>query len=94
MIIIPASEEIYLAALQAGYLETFLKAGAVVESPGCGPCMGNHMGVPAVGEVSISTANRNFRGRMGTKESDVYLANPAVVAASAVVGAIESPENL
>ncbi len=94
MIVIPASQEIYLAALQAGYLETFIKAGAIVESPGCGPCMGNHMGVPAVGEVSISTANRNFRGRMGTKESDVYLANPAVVAASAVAGVIESPANL
>ncbi len=94
MIIIPASEAIYLAALQAGYLETFLKAGAVIESPGCGPCMGNHMGVPAVGEVSISTANRNFRGRMGTKESEVYLASPAVVAASAVAGVIEDPANL
>ncbi len=94
MIIIPASEAIYLAALQAGYLETFLKAGAVIESPGCGPCMGNHMGVPAVGEVSISTANRNFRGRMGTKESEIYLASPAVVAASAVAGVIESPANL
>jgi 3-isopropylmalate/(R)-2-methylmalate dehydratase large subunit len=94
MIVIPASSEIYLDALQAGYIETFLKAGAVIESPGCGPCMGNHMGVPAIGEVSISTANRNFRGRMGTKESEVYLASPAVVAASAVAGAIESPENL
>jgi len=94
MIVIPASEEVYLAALQAGYLETFLKAGAVVESPGCGPCMGNHMGVPAVGEVSISTANRNFQGRMGTKESEVYLASPVVVAASAVAGVIESPANL
>ena len=94
MIVIPASEAVYLAALQAGYLETFLKAGAVVESPGCGPCMGNHMGVPAVGEVSISTANRNFRGRMGTKESDVYLASPAVVAASAVAGEIQHPRDL
>ncbi|MFV1949033.1 MAG: 3-isopropylmalate dehydratase large subunit [Anaerolineales bacterium] len=94
MIVIPASQEVYLAALQAGYLETFIKAGAIIESPGCGPCMGNHMGVPAVGEVSISSANRNFRGRMGTKESDVYLANPAVVAASAVAGVIESPANL
>lgn len=94
MIIIPASEAVYLAALQAGYLETFLKAGAVVESPGCGPCMGNHLGVPAVGEVSISTANRNFQGRMGTKESEIYLASPAVVAASAVAGVIESPAKL
>lgn len=94
MIVIPASEAVYLAALQAGYLEIFLKAGAVIESPGCGPCMGNHMGVPAVGEVSISTANRNFRGRMGTKESEVYLASPAVVAASAVAGEIQHPKDI
>ncbi|MGB2962852.1 MAG: 3-isopropylmalate dehydratase large subunit [Anaerolineales bacterium] len=94
LIVIPASETIYLEALQAGYLETFLKAGAVIESPGCGPCMGNHMGVPAVGEVSISTANRNFQGRMGTKESEIYLASPAVVAASAVAGVIRHPKDL
>ena len=94
MIVIPASAAVYLAAMQAGYLETFLKAGAVVESPGCGPCMGNHMGVPAVGEVTISTANRNFRGRMGTKESEVYLASPAVVAASAVAGEIQHPNDI
>jgi len=93
-IIIPASSEIYLAALRAGYIETFIEAGAVVESPGCGPCMGNHMGVPAIGEVSISTANRNFQGRMGTKESETYLANPAVVAASAVAGVIIHPKDL
>jgi 3-isopropylmalate/(R)-2-methylmalate dehydratase large subunit len=94
LIVIPASETVYLEALQAGYLETFLQAGAVIESPGCGPCMGNHMGVPAVGEVSISTANRNFQGRMGTKESEVYLASPAVVAASAVAGMIQHPKDL
>jgi len=94
MIVIPASEAVYLAALQAGHLETFLEAGAVIESPGCGPCMGNHMGVPAVGEVSISTANRNFQGRMGTKESEVYLASPAVVAASAVAGEIQHPKDI
>lgn len=94
MIVIPASEAVYLAALQAGHLETFLKAGAVVESPGCGPCMGNHMGVPAIGEVSISTANRNFQGRMGTKESEIYLASPAVVAASAVAGEIQHPKDI
>jgi 3-isopropylmalate/(R)-2-methylmalate dehydratase large subunit len=85
---------VYKDALKAGYIETFINAGAVVESPGCGPCMGNHMGVPAVGEVTISSANRNFRGRMGTKESEIYLANPAVVAASAVKGAIIHPEEL
>ena len=94
MIVIPASSDVYKDALKAGYIETFINAGAVVESPGCGPCMGNHMGVPAVGEVTISSANRNFRGRMGTKESEIYLANPAVVAASAVKGAIIHPEEL
>ncbi|MBN2500228.1 MAG: 3-isopropylmalate dehydratase large subunit [Anaerolineales bacterium] len=94
LVIIPASSQIYLEALQKGYIETFVKAGAAVESPGCGPCMGNHMGVPAVGERSISSANRNFRGRMGTKESEIYLANPAVVAASAVAGAIAGPNDL
>ena len=94
MIVIPASSEVYLAALDAGYLRTFVEAGAIIESPGCGPCMGNHMGVPAEGEVSISTANRNFRGRMGTKESEVYLASPLVVAASAVAGKIVHPKDL
>jgi 3-isopropylmalate/(R)-2-methylmalate dehydratase large subunit len=93
-IIIPASSEVFLGALRVGYIETFIEAGAVIESPGCGPCMGNHMGVPAVGEVSISTANRNFQGRMGTKESQTYLANPAVVAASAVAGEIMHPKDL
>jgi len=94
LIVIPASSEVYLAALDAGYLRTFVEAGAVVESPGCGPCMGNHMGVPAEGEVAVSTANRNFRGRMGTKESEVYLASPLVVAASAIAGKIVHPDNL
>jgi len=94
LIVIPASSEVYLAALDAGYLRTFVEAGAVVESPGCGPCMGNHLGVPAEGEVSISTANRNFRGRMGTKESDVYLASPLVVVASAIAGQIAHPDHL
>ncbi len=88
LIVIPASSEVYKQALDAGYIDVFLQAGAMIESPGCGPCMGNHLGVPAIGEVTISTANRNFRGRMGTKESEIYLANPAVVAASAVAGEI------
>jgi 3-isopropylmalate/(R)-2-methylmalate dehydratase large subunit len=91
LIVIPASSRVFEQALQAGYIEEFLQAGAMIESPGCGPCMGNHLGVPAVGEVTISTANRNFRGRMGTKESEIYLANPAVVAASAVAGEIRGP---
>jgi 3-isopropylmalate/(R)-2-methylmalate dehydratase large subunit len=94
MIVIPVSAQVYLEALKAGYIQTFVEAGAVVESPGCGPCMGNHMGVPAVGDVTISSANRNFQGRMGTKDSEVYLANPAVVAASAVAGVIRDPKDL
>ncbi|MBN1814824.1 MAG: 3-isopropylmalate dehydratase large subunit [Anaerolineae bacterium] len=94
LIVIPASSEIYLAALDAGYLRTFVEAGAVIESPGCGPCMGNHLGIPAKGEITISTANRNFRGRMGTKESEVYLASPLVVAASAIAGEIAHPDDL
>lgn len=94
MIIIPASREIYEEALDLGFIYTFLSAGAVVGSPGCGPCMGNHMGVPAVGEVTVSSANRNFRGRMGTKESEIYLASPAVVAASAVAGKLVHPNDI
>jgi homoaconitase/3-isopropylmalate dehydratase large subunit len=94
LIIIRASSEVYRDALLAGHIQTFVEAGAIVGSPGCGPCMGNHMGVPAEGEVSISTANRNFQGRMGTRESEIYLASPEVVAASAVAGVITHPEDL
>jgi 3-isopropylmalate/(R)-2-methylmalate dehydratase large subunit len=94
MIVIPASSLIYLEALKAGFLEVFIRAGASIQSPGCGACMGNHMGVPAEGEVTISSANRNFRGRMGTKESEIFLASPAVVAASAVAGVIAHPKDL
>ena len=92
MIVIPASSQVYLDALKAGYIETLVTAGASIESPGCGPCMGNHMGVPAPNEVTISTGNRNFRGRMGTPEAAVYLASPAVVAASAIAGEIIHPQ--
>lgn len=94
LLVIPASSQVYLEALRAGYVETLLTAGAVFNSPGCGPCMGNHMGIPAPGEVTISSANRNFRGRMGTRESDIYLASPAVVAASAIAGKIAGPEQI
>lgn len=93
-LVIPASSEVYRQALAVGYIETFLQAGAMIGTPGCGPCMGNHMGIPAPGEVVISSGNRNFRGRMGTAESEVYLANPAVVAASAVLGRIADPREL
>ena len=94
MIVIPASSEVLKGALAAGYIQTFVEAGAVIGVPGCGPCMGNHMGIPAPGEVTISSANRNFRGRMGTPDSEIYLSNPAVVAASAVVGAIADPREV
>jgi 3-isopropylmalate/(R)-2-methylmalate dehydratase large subunit len=91
LLVIPASSQVLQDAMRLGYLETLLKAGAVLGTPGCGPCMGNHLGVPAPGEVTISTANRNFRGRMGTPDAEIYLASPAVVAASALVGEIAHP---
>ncbi len=76
LVVIPASSEVYMEALRAGVIETLLEAGAAIGTPGCGPCMGNHMGIPAPDEITISTANRNFKGRMGTKEAPVYLASP------------------
>ncbi len=94
LLVIPASSKVLQEALRRGYIETLVAAGAAIGTPGCGPCMGNHMGVPATGEVTISSANRNFRGRMGTKEAEIYLANPAVVAASAVAGRIADPRSL
>ena len=94
LLIIPASSQVYQQALQAGYLETFVEAGAAIGTPGCGPCMGNHLGIPAAGEVVISSANRNFRGRMGQPEAEIYLASPAVVAASAVLGRIAHPQEV
>lgn len=90
-IIIPASSEVMLKATQTGVLQTLIEAGATISTPGCGPCMGNHMGVPAPNEATISSANRNFRGRMGTAQSDIYLSNPYVVAASAITGKITDP---
>ncbi len=93
-IIIPGSQQVYLDALGMGLIEAFIKAGAVVSTPTCGPCLGGHMGVLAGGERCISTTNRNFVGRMGSPKSEVYLSNPAVAAASAVMGRIISPEEI
>ncbi len=93
-LVIPASSQVLREAMQRGYLETLADAGAVIGVPGCGPCMGNHMGIPAPGEVTISSANRNFRGRMGTRDAEIYLASPAVVAASAIAGVIEDPREI
>lgn len=94
LIIIPATVEIYKQALKEGLFDIFLEAGAVISTPTCGPCLGGHMGILADGEVAISTSNRNFVGRMGSPKSFVYLANPAVVAASAVAGKIINPDEV
>jgi len=93
-IILPGSQQVYLDALTEGLVAIFIKAGAVVSTPTCGPCLGGHMGVLADGERCISTTNRNFVGRMGSPKSEVYLANPAVAAASAIAGRIASPEEI
>jgi 3-isopropylmalate/(R)-2-methylmalate dehydratase large subunit len=94
LIIIPATQDIYLQALREGLIELFVSAGAVVSTPTCGPCLGGYMGILAKGERAISTTNRNFVGRMGHPESEVYLASPAIAAASAVAGRIVSPEEV
>jgi 3-isopropylmalate/(R)-2-methylmalate dehydratase large subunit len=93
-IVIPGTQQVYLDALREGLIESFIKAGAVVSTPTCGPCLGGYMGVLAAGERCVSTTNRNFIGRMGSPKSEVYLANPAVAAASAVLGRIASPEEI
>jgi 3-isopropylmalate/(R)-2-methylmalate dehydratase large subunit len=93
-IIIPGSQQVYLDALKEGLIEMFIEAGAVVSTPTCGPCLGGHMGILAAGERCISTTNRNFVGRMGSTESEVYLSNTAVASASAVAGKIVSPEEI
>ncbi len=92
-IVIPATQSIYLQALNEGLIKTFIEAGAIVSTPTCGPCLGGYMGVLAQGEKCISTTNRNFVGRMGHVDSEVYLASPAVAAASAVAGYITKPED-
>ena len=93
-IILPGSQQVYLDALREGLIEIFITAGAAVSTPTCGPCLGGHMGVLADGERCISTTNRNFVGRMGSPKSEVYLANPAVAAASTITGKISSPEEV
>ena len=94
VIIFPATQAIYLQAIEEGLITTFIKAGAVVSTPTCGPCLGGHMGILAEGEKAVATTNRNFVGRMGHVTSEIYLASPAVAAASAVLGKIASPYEL
>ncbi len=93
-IIIPATQAIYMEAMEEGLLKTFIEAGAVVSTPTCGPCLGGYMGILAQGERCVSTTNRNFVGRMGHVESEIYLASPAVAAASAVTGKISGPDEI
>ncbi|MCK5139452.1 MAG: 3-isopropylmalate dehydratase large subunit, partial [Thermodesulfovibrionia bacterium] len=94
MIVIPATQKIYLQAVKEGLAEIFINAGAVFSTPTCGPCLGGHMGVLAEGERAIATTNRNFAGRMGHPKSEVYLSNPSTAAASAVLGRISIPEEV
>jgi len=93
-IIFPATQNIYKQALKEGFIEIFIDAGCVVSTPTCGPCLGGHMGILADGEKALATTNRNFVGRMGHPNSEVYLSSPAIAAASAVLGYIGSPEEL
>ena len=93
-IIIPATQDIYMQAVENGLVKIFIEAGCVVSTPTCGPCLGGYMGILAQGERCISTTNRNFVGRMGHVESEVYLASPAVAAASAITGKISSPDEI
>jgi len=93
-IVIPGTQQVYLEALKEGLIETFIRSGAAVSTPTCGPCLGGYMGILAAGERAVSTTNRNFIGRMGSPKSEVYLANPAVAAASAIAGRIVSPEEI
>ena len=94
VIIIPATQKIYLQAIEEGLVQTFINAGAVVSTPTCGPCLGGYMGILADGERCVSTTNRNFVGRMGHVNSEIYLASPAVAAASAVTGKISQPSDI
>ena len=93
-IVIPGSQQVYMDAMKAGYIETFITAGCAVSTPTCGPCLGGYMGILAAGEKCVSTTNRNFRGRMGHVDSEVYLAGPQVAAASAILGKIAAPKEV
>jgi 3-isopropylmalate/(R)-2-methylmalate dehydratase large subunit len=92
--VFPATQKIYLDAISEGLIQTLVEAGVAVSTPTCGPCLGGHMGILAKGEKCVATTNRNFIGRMGHIESEVYLASPAVAAASAVTGKISAPEEV
>ncbi|MCX5711006.1 MAG: 3-isopropylmalate dehydratase large subunit [Candidatus Omnitrophica bacterium] len=94
LIVIPATQKIYLQCVKEGLAEIFVRAGGVFETPSCGPCLGGHMGILAEGEVALATTNRNFIGRMGSPKSFVYLSNPAVAAASAITGKITHPDKI
>ena len=94
LIVIPGTQEVYLEAMRRGLIEIFIRAGAAVSTPTCGPCLGGYMGVLAAGEKCISTTNRNFLGRMGSPDSEVYLSNPAVAAASAILGRVGGPDEV
>jgi homoaconitate hydratase family protein len=94
VLILPASLEVYAEASRRGLLTVFAEAGCLILNPGCGPCLGAHQGIMAAGEVTLSTANRNFRGRMGSRDSRIYLASPATVAASALYGVITDPRKV
>lgn len=93
-IVIPATQKVYMESMKRGYLEIFIEAGCAVSTPTCGPCLGGHMGILAAGERAVATTNRNFVGRMGHVDSEVYLASPAVAAASAVTGKISGPAEI
>jgi homoaconitase/3-isopropylmalate dehydratase large subunit len=94
MICIPASQNVYLECIEKGYFATLIKAGASIETPSCGPCAGIHTGVAGDGDIILSAGNRNMKGRMGSRNAQIYLTSPAVVAASSIFGVISDPRKL